>query len=88
MARKLTEEERRELAIVSLASRLQDKAMRLNERGIMSDAAYHRFEGVWPRIRRTPTNARSIGIVCKAVRMPSVIAVNQGAGDSICRVTR
>ena len=47
MARKLTEEERRELAIVSLASRLQDKAMRLNERGIMSDAAYHRFEDVW-----------------------------------------
>ena len=88
MARKLTEEERRELAIVSLASRLQDKAMRLNERGIMSDAAYHRFKDVWPRIRRTPTNARSIGIVCKAVRMPSVIAVNQGAGDSICRVTR
>ena len=88
MARKLTEEERRELAIVSLASRLQDKAMRLNERGIMSDAAYHRFEDVWPKIRRTPTNARSIGIVCKAVRMPSVIAVNQGAGDSICRVTR
>ena len=72
----------------ALASRLQDKAMRLNERGIMSDAAYHRFEDVWPKIRRTPTNARSIGIVCKAVRMPSVIAVNQGAGDSICRVTR
>ena len=31
----------------ALASRLQDKAMRLNELGIMSDAAYHRFEDVW-----------------------------------------
>ena len=31
----------------ALATRLQDKAMRLNERGIMSDAAYHRFEDVW-----------------------------------------
>ena len=30
-----------------LAKRLQDKAMRLNELGIMSDAAYHRFEDVW-----------------------------------------
>ena len=30
-----------------LANRLQDKAMRLNELGIMSDAAYHRFEDVW-----------------------------------------
>ena len=28
----------------ALASRLQDKAMRLNELGIMSDAAYDRFE--------------------------------------------
>ena len=26
------------------AARLQDKAMRLNELGVMSDAAYHRFE--------------------------------------------
>ena len=31
----------------ALARRLQDKAMRLNELGIMSDAAYHRFEDVW-----------------------------------------
>ena len=31
----------------ALTSRLQDKAMRLNELGIMSDAAYHRFEDVW-----------------------------------------
>ena len=30
-----------------LAKRLQDKAMRLNELGILSDAAYHRFEDVW-----------------------------------------
>ena len=28
----------------AFANRLQDKAMRLNERGIMSDAAYQRFE--------------------------------------------
>ena len=28
----------------ALANRLQAKAMRLNELGIMSDAAYHRFE--------------------------------------------
>ena len=32
----------------ALANRLQDKAMRLNELGVMSDAAYHRFEDVWP----------------------------------------
>ena len=31
----------------ALAKRLQDKAMWLNELGIMSDAAYHRFEDVW-----------------------------------------
>ena len=31
----------------ALAKRLQDKAMRLNELGIMSDAAYHSFEDVW-----------------------------------------
>ena len=31
----------------ALASRLQDKAVRLNELGVMSDAAYHRFEDVW-----------------------------------------
>lgn len=31
----------------ALATRLQDRAMRLNELGIMSDAAYHRFEDVW-----------------------------------------
>ena len=31
----------------ALANRLQDKAMRLNELGIMSDAAYNRFEDVW-----------------------------------------
>ena len=31
----------------ALAIRLQDKAMRLNELGIMSDAVYHRFEDVW-----------------------------------------
>ena len=31
----------------ALAKRLQDKAMRLNELGIMSDAAYHRFEDAW-----------------------------------------
>ena len=31
----------------ALASRLQDKAMRLNELGIMSDAAYDRFEDIW-----------------------------------------
>lgn len=31
----------------ALATRLQDKAMRLNELGVMSDAAYHRFEDVW-----------------------------------------
>ena len=31
----------------ALAKRLQDKAMRLNELGIMSDAVYHRFEDVW-----------------------------------------
>ena len=30
-----------------LAKRLQDKAMRLNELGILSDAAYWRFEDVW-----------------------------------------
>ena len=31
----------------ALSTRLQDKAMRLNELGIMSDAAYHRFGDVW-----------------------------------------
>ena len=31
----------------AFANRLQDKAMRLNELGIMSDAAYHRFEDIW-----------------------------------------
>ena len=31
----------------ALANRLQDKAMRLNELGIMSDAAFSRFEDVW-----------------------------------------
>ena len=31
----------------ALADRLQDKAMRLNELGVLSDAAYHRFEDVW-----------------------------------------
>ena len=31
----------------ALASRLQDKAMRLSELGIMSDAAYYRFEDIW-----------------------------------------
>ena len=31
----------------ALANRLKDKAMRLNECGIMSDAAYGRFEDVW-----------------------------------------
>ena len=31
----------------ALAKRLQDKAMRLNELGVLSDAAYHRFEDVW-----------------------------------------
>ena len=31
----------------ALASRLQDKAVRLNELGIMSDAAYDRFEDIW-----------------------------------------
>ena len=30
-----------------IASRLQDKAVRLNELGIMSDAAYDRFEDIW-----------------------------------------
>ena len=30
-----------------LAKRLQDKAMRLNELGVLSDAAYWRFEDVW-----------------------------------------
>ena len=30
----------------ALAKRLQDKAMRLNELGIMSDAAYSRFEDI------------------------------------------
>ena len=30
----------------ALADRLQDKAMRLNELGLMSDAAYCRFEDV------------------------------------------
>ena len=30
-----------------LASRLQDEALRLNELGVMSDAAYHRFADVW-----------------------------------------
>ena len=30
----------------ALANRLQDKAMRLNELGIMSDAAYSRFEDI------------------------------------------
>ena len=29
------------------ANRLQDKAMRLNELGVMSDAAYSRFEDAW-----------------------------------------
>ena len=28
----------------AIAARLQDKAMRLNELGIMSNVAYHRFE--------------------------------------------
>ena len=31
----------------ALASRLQDKAMRLNELGVMSDVAYDRFEDIW-----------------------------------------
>ena len=31
----------------ALASRLQDKAVRLNELGVMSDAAYDRFEDIW-----------------------------------------
>ena len=31
----------------ALAKRLQDKAMRLNELGVLSDTAYHRFEDVW-----------------------------------------
>ena len=31
----------------ALANRLQVKAMRLNERGVMSNAAYHSFEDVW-----------------------------------------
>ena len=31
----------------ALANRLQDKAMRLKELGIMSDAAYNRFEDAW-----------------------------------------
>ena len=31
----------------AFANRLQDKAMRLNELGVMSNAAYHRFEDVW-----------------------------------------
>ena len=31
----------------ALANRLQEKAMRLNELGVMSNAAYHRFEDVW-----------------------------------------
>ena len=31
----------------AVATRLYDKAMRLNECGIMSDAAYSRFEDVW-----------------------------------------
>ena len=31
----------------ALANRLQDKAMRLNELGIMSDTAYYRFEDIW-----------------------------------------
>ena len=30
----------------ALAKRLQDKAMRLNELGVMSDASYYRFEDV------------------------------------------
>ena len=30
-----------------IASCLQDKAMRLNELGVMSDVAYDRFEDVW-----------------------------------------
>ena len=30
----------------ALATSLQDKAMRLNELGVMSDAAYYRFEDV------------------------------------------
>lgn len=29
-----------------LANRMQNRAMRLNDLGIMSDAAYHRFEDV------------------------------------------
>ena len=41
-ARKITKAE-----YDSLANRLKDKAMRLNELGIMSDAAYHCFEDVW-----------------------------------------
>ena len=31
----------------ALASSLLDKAMRLNELGVMSDVAYDRFEDVW-----------------------------------------
>ena len=31
----------------ALANRLQNKAMRLNELGIMSDATYYRFEDIW-----------------------------------------
>ena len=31
----------------AVATRLHDKAMRLNELGVMSNAAYHRFEDVW-----------------------------------------
>ena len=31
----------------ALANRLKDKAMRLNECSIMSDADYSRFEDVW-----------------------------------------
>ena len=31
----------------ALASRLQDQALRLHDRGVMSDAAYYRFEDVW-----------------------------------------
>ena len=31
----------------ALANRLQDKAMRLNELGVMSDAVYSRFEDIW-----------------------------------------
>ena len=48
MGPRFTPDEARKLAEYdALAKRLQDKAMRLNELGIMSDAAYHRFEDAW-----------------------------------------